>query len=191
MAAPHGQEEKVLTELAKGESPHYPVVRQSRQRQEEFPTQRLERHQQKPRDCRRRRLASQEHESIGNKESGAKVWAESCHLGCQPVRVAPPTGIQNAVAGRSACSGSTTKHQPQVSRVSVHSGGEPQVAGQVRLWRLWILGPCGFRQRREYQRGGTRLASLCVVFGGCKPVVAGTHRRYPRSGVEPVGIPSL
>jgi hypothetical protein len=49
MAAPHGQEEKVFKELAKGESPHYPVVRQSRQRQEEFPTHSLERHQQKPR----------------------------------------------------------------------------------------------------------------------------------------------
>src|SRR5580698_290210 len=165
MAAPHGQEEKVLKELAKGESPYHQVARQSRQHQEVFPTQSLERHQQKPRDCRSRRLASQEHESIGNKESGAKVWAESCHLGCQPVRVAPPTRIQNAVAGRSACSGSTTKHQPQVSRMSVHIGREPQVAGKVRLWRLWILGPGGFRQCREYQRGGTRLASLYVVFG--------------------------
>src|ERR1700720_2602914 len=165
MAAPHGQEEKVLNELAKGESPYHPAARQSHQHQEGFPTQSLERHQQKPRRCRSRRLASQEHESIGNKESGAKVWAESCHPGCQPVRVAPPTGIQNAVARRSAGPGSSTKHQPQVSRVWVHSGGEPQNASKVRLWRVRILGPCGFRQCREYQRGGTRLASLLVVFG--------------------------
>jgi len=59
----------------------------------------------------------------------------------------------------------TTKHQPQVSRVWARIGGEPQVASKVRLWRVRILGPCGFRRCREYQRGGTRLASLLVVFG--------------------------
>ena len=35
------------------------------------------------------------------------------------------------------------------------------------------------------------MARLYVVFGWGKPVVAGTRRRYPRFGVEPVGIPSL
>jgi hypothetical protein len=110
----------VVTQLPVGKlGSLHPVVRQSRQHQEGFPTQSLERHQQKPCRCPSRRLARQEHESIGRNESGAKVWAESCHLGCQPVRVAPPTGIQNAVARRSACPGSTTKHQPQVSRVWV------------------------------------------------------------------------
>ena len=38
---------------------------------------------------------------------------------------------------------------------------------------------------------GVRLASLFVVFGRCKPVVSGTHRRHPRLAGEPVGIPSL
>jgi putative transposase len=38
---------------------------------------------------------------------------------------------------------------------------------------------------------GVRLASLLVVFGRCKPVVSGTHRRHPRLAGEPVGIPSL
>jgi hypothetical protein len=140
----------------------------------------LERHQQEPRRCRSRRLASQEHESIGNQESGAKVWAESCHLGCQPVRVAPPTGMQNAVARRSACPGSTTKHQPHVSRVWARIGGEPQVASKVRLRPLWILGPCGFRQCREYQRGGTRLASCSWSSGEVNP-----------SGEPTEGIPAL
>src|SRR5580698_4798951 len=183
MAAPHGPEDKILKQLAKGESPHHPVAHQSRQHQEGFSAQSLERHQQKPRRCRNRRLASQEHESIGNKESGAKVFAESCHLGCQPVRVAPPTGIQNAVAGRSACSGSTPKHQPQVSRVSVRIGGESQVAGKVRLWRVWILGPCGFRQCCEYQRGGTRLASLSLRAYGPRKLMKITQSQ-DRNGPE-------
>jgi transposase len=51
---------------------------------------------------------------VGNKEVGAKVWAEPFNLGRAPVRVAPPTGIQNTVARRSACSCATAKHQPQV-----------------------------------------------------------------------------
>jgi hypothetical protein len=75
---------------------------------------------------------------------------ESCRLGCQPVRVASPTGIQNAVARRSAGPGSAPKHQPQVSRVWAGSGGDPQVTSQVRLRPVRILGPCGFPRCREY-----------------------------------------
>src|ERR1700681_1651249 len=39
---------------------------------------------------------------VSNKEGSAKVWAEPFHLGRKPVRVAPPTGIQNTVARWSA-----------------------------------------------------------------------------------------
>ena len=77
-------------------------------------TQGFERHQQKPRGCLYRGPAGKEYEQVRNKEGGAKVWAESLHLGRQPVRVAQPARIQNAVAGRSACSCATAKHEPQV-----------------------------------------------------------------------------
>jgi putative transposase len=55
---------------------------------------------------------------VGNmRQRATKVWAEPLNLGRQPVRVAPPTGIQDAVARRSACPCAAEKHQPQVSSV--------------------------------------------------------------------------
>jgi hypothetical protein len=64
-----------------------------------------------------------------------------------------------------------------------------QDASEVPLRCMRILSPCRLGRCCKYQRGGTRLASLLVIFGRGKPVVAGTHRRYPRLAAEPVGIP--
>ncbi len=105
---------KVLKELAKSQRQNRQTAFEDCQHQKGFRTQGFERHQQKPRGCLYRGPAGKESEQVSNKEGGAKVWAESLHLGRQPVRVAQPARIQNAVAGRSACSCATAKHQPQV-----------------------------------------------------------------------------
>jgi len=93
------------------------------------------------RRCRNRRPASKEHKQVGNQEGGAKVRAESFHFGRQSVWVAPPTRIQNPVAGRFACRCGTAKHQPQVPCVGTGIGWESQVASEVRLRQVRILEP--------------------------------------------------
>jgi len=110
---------KVLKELTQGESLYRQVAHEGRQHQKGFRTQGLEPHQQKPRRCRNRGPASQEHQQVG-----AKVWVEPCNLGRQPVRVAPPTEIQNTVARRSACScatANTSRKCPECGQVSAEN----------------------------------------------------------------------
>jgi hypothetical protein len=125
----------------------------------------LEQHQQKPRRCLYRRPASQEHEQVSGKEDGTKVWAEPFNLGRQSVRVAPSTGIQDAMARWFACPCASTEHESQVPRVRTGISREPQDTSEVCLRRMRILGQCGLCQCCEYQRGGSRLASLFATFG--------------------------
>lgn len=86
-------------------------------------------------------------------------------LDAQSVRVAPSTGIQDAVARWFACPCASTEHQSQVPRVRTRSSREPQDTSEVCLRRMRILGQCGLCQCCEYQRGGSRLASLFATFG--------------------------
>jgi predicted RNA-binding Zn-ribbon protein involved in translation (DUF1610 family) len=79
----HGPQGKVLKELAKSQRQNRQTAFEDCQHQKGFRTQGFERHQQKPRGCLYRGPAGKEYEQVSNQEGGAKVWAESLHLGRQ------------------------------------------------------------------------------------------------------------
>jgi hypothetical protein len=79
----------------------------------------LEGHQQKPRRRVCRRLASQEHECIEQRQESKagearhpEVRAESLHPRRQSVRIASAVGVQDAMERRPARVRATTEHQP-------------------------------------------------------------------------------
>ena len=67
--------------------------------------------------------------------------------------------------GGFACPCASTEHESQVPRVRTGISREPQDTSEVCLRRMRILGQCGLCQCCEYQRGGSRLASLFATFG--------------------------
>src|ERR1700730_2313242 len=82
----HGWEEEVLKQLEESQAAGHPVAQQDCRHQKGFPTQVLERHQQKPRGRVCRRLASPEHEGLEQRHEspagearGPEVRAESLH----------------------------------------------------------------------------------------------------------------
>ncbi len=178
VAASAGSQEKVLEPLEERESQNQQTVPAHRQGAKRFPTLGLGPHQQKPRRCRRRGLASKEPEQICEEERQSQVRMEPRHSGCFAVRVAPAVGVPGAVAGRVVDSRCSPEHQPLLPQLRPCISREPQEAAK------FVCVECGFSANADFVAAcNIREAGLALLACSYPSADGSPSRQEPTEGL--------